>query len=144
MKVQLERKLGSCPSRILCIICRQGFEALRIRALLYSDSGLIQGDVCPDCLKLKASGIKQKLRESELSLQAELEGSRVASQQALLPECSAEAVRLPRFYEWWLKQVEIFSQESQELEAARLGLSSCHCGRRSRLRIVFEDDRKPD
>jgi hypothetical protein len=78
---------------------------------------------------------------------AELEGSQSipARQLALeLLEFSQEDVKLPTFYKWWLKRIEIFSQESQELEAARLGLSNCSCGRRSHLRIVFEDDTELD
>lgn len=149
MKIRLERKLVSCPHHLLCMVCGQKFEARRIRTLLYTDKGLIQGDVCPNCLKLKANGIRQKIKEQSrlLMRQAELEtsGSTFARQLALeLLECSGEDLRLPTFYEWLLKRIEIFSQESQELEAARLGLSNCPCGKRSHLRIVFEDDSKLD
>lgn len=150
MEIRLERKLVSCPSRLLCRVCRQGFEARRIRTLLYNGSGLIQGDVCPNCLKLKASGIKQKMKEQSewlIKQAAELEDSQSipAHQLAIeLLEGSQEDVKLPKFYDWLLKRLEIFSQESQELEAARLGLSNCSCGKRSHLRIVFEDDTELD
>ena len=145
MKIQLERKLAFCPELLLCTVCRQSFGVDKIRALLYSDAGLLQGDVCRKCLKLKASGIKQKLQEQSqlLMRQVEFAGHQAVSLRQLAIErlqCSEEEVRLPRFYEWVLKQIEIFSQESQELEKARLGLSNCSCGRRAPLRITFEDD----
>ena len=111
MKIQLERTLATCPSKLTCIACRQPFDVGRIRTLLCNDQGLIHGDVCPDCLKSKASGIKQQLK------------------------VFTEDIKLPKFYQWWMKKLEILSQETQELENARLGLSK-RCNRqRSRLRM---------
>ncbi len=156
MKVQLERKLTSCPSQLQCVVCHQRFAPGAIRSLLCSDRGLIQGDVCPHCLKLKASEIKQKIADYSYQLTQQLESDRGVNatkaialrQQALeLLSCAAEELTLPTVYDWLLKRIEIFAQDSQELEAARYGLSGCACGRqgflqnKTRLRIRFEDDR---
>lgn len=146
MKVQLERKLSSCPDQLGCFVCDQKFIVPTIRTLLCTDAGLIQGDLCPNCLKLKASGIRQKIRaqSGQLLKQAEQDPTRSLPlrQRALeLLSLAQEPLTLPSFYHWLSKRLEIFSQETQELESARLGLSrSCSCGKRSRLRILFEDD----
>jgi hypothetical protein len=152
MKVQLERKLNSCPEQLRCAVCQQGFSVGKIRTLLYSDRGLLQGDLCPACLKLKPGGIKQKIRAQSRRLlyDATSSGERSATSQQLaldLLACADEAIRLPNPFDWMLKHLEIAAQESQELEAARLGLSNCPCGKRwgdsdqrkSHFRIVFQD-----
>ena len=68
MKIKLDRKLTSCPDILRCIICRQAFKVSIIRPLLYNDRGLIQGDICSQCLKLKAEEIKQRIREQAMLL----------------------------------------------------------------------------
>lgn len=117
MKIQLERTLRTCPARLICIACRQPFEVGKIRTLLCNNEGLIEGDVCPDCLKSRASGIKPQV------------------------QVFAEDIKLPKFYHWWIKKLEILSQETQELENARLGISNCRCNR-ERLRLIFKEDKK--
>lgn len=152
MKIQLERRLTSCPDNLRCTACNQMFGVGQIRLLLRNDRGLIQGDVCPDCSKLKPSEVKQKManRAAQLIQQSAQSSSEAvfSRQRALeLLETSKEAIERPTFWQWILKRLEIFSQESQELELARFGLSSCACRSRwhnfsskePRLRIVFED-----
>jgi hypothetical protein len=146
MKVQLERKIPTCPEQLGCVVCQQKFTVPNIRSLLCTDAGLIQGDVCPTCLKLKADGIKHKMRERSglLLKQAELDQERSLSlrQRALeLLAASQEDITLPTLFTWMGKRLEILAQETQELEAARFGTgNSCACRKRSRLRIVFEED----
>lgn len=145
MKIKLERRLTVCSDRLKCIICRHSFATPHIRALLYSDAGLLQGDVCSNCLKRKTSEMQQALRDHSRQLLAQ---SRVNDPRSLVLErsafelldCAAEAIQLPTRFDWWLKHIQVFTQASQELESARFGLSNCACGKRSRLRIVFQDD----
>jgi hypothetical protein len=145
MKIQLERTLTSCPNTLRCAVCSQTFEVGRIRTLLYSDRRLLQGDICPNCFKLDAKAIKLKMRQQaeHLLSQPALANSRSLAPQNLaleLFEVSKEEIKFPAFYNWVAKKIEVFIQESQELEAARLGLSNCQCGRRSSLRITFMED----
>jgi hypothetical protein len=137
MKVQLERRMSSCPNHLQCTVCGQKFETPKIRALLYNNQELIQGDVCSDCLQLKTDEIKQKLRE-RAHLLRQIEQTTIQQQAIELFAAAEEELKLPTFYERWLKRLEIFSEETQELEAARFG--ACACRKRSRLRIVFEND----
>jgi hypothetical protein len=55
-------------------------------------------------------------------------------------EISAEEIKRPTFYQRWLKHIEIFVQENQELEAARFRLSNRTVEQRSRLEKAFEHD----
>ncbi len=145
MKIKLERTLTSCPDKLRCTICSQIFDIKRIRALLYGDRSLLQGDVCPQCLRLNADAIKLKIRE-----RAEVLLSQPVSSISRLPypqntglellELSKEDIKFPGIFDWLTKKIEIFAKESNELEAARLGLTNCRCGKRSNLRIRFEED----
>lgn len=116
MKIQLERTLSTCPSHIKCVACSQPFEVGKIRSLLYDRSGLIQGDLCPDCAKAK--NLPEKLH-------------------------TTESIHRPKFYDRWLKQLAILSEATQEIERARFGsLRRCECQQRKPLRIRFlPDDR---
>jgi len=113
--------------------------------LLTKNDGLIQGDLCQDCLKSGSTAIRTKLKEQasqqllqELNSHASVAQYRLALEQL---EATDEEIQLPRFYQWWLKRLEVLSQETQELENARLGLSSCQCGKpRSQLRITFQEE----
>lgn len=137
MKIKLERKLTSCPERLRCIVCSQVFELGKIRTLLYNDRGLIQGDICLECMKLKADQIKQKLREQALVLMEQTElcssPTRFPHELALeLLDSSTEDIKFPTFYQRLIVKISSLSPETQELEATRLGLSSGKWGRRSR------------
>jgi hypothetical protein len=145
MKIKLERKLINCPNPLKCKVCHQGFEVSKPRTLLYSDRGLLIGDICPRCVKRETSEIQRLLKQQGNHLMAPSQGrgaQTIASyQQALeLLEISTENIKLPTFYQRWLKHIEIFVQETQELEAARFRLSSRAIEQRSRLEKAFEHD----
>lgn len=146
MKIHLERTLATCPKKLLCTTCGQLFEAGKLRALLYSDRGLLQGDVCHDCIKLKPSEIRNQMRDrASLLLQQPCDPDcrPTAHERALeLLEVAQEEVKFPTFYHWWFKKLTVISEESQELEAARLGLKGCYGEERSRLQKMLEDDRE--
>ncbi|WP_404788828.1 hypothetical protein [Altericista sp. CCNU0014] len=136
MKIHLERKLSSCPDRIPCTVCHELFWVPDIRALLYSDNNLLQGDVCPECVKLSASKFQQKLRNQANRFVQEAfthpERSDAFHARAVeLLETSEEKIKFPTFLQWSIKKIQIFCEESRELEAARLGLDRYGCGGRS-------------
>jgi hypothetical protein len=148
MKVYLERKLSPCPDTLKCVACNEWFMPRSIRSLLLEDNGLIYGDLCPCCAKSGAEGIQQQLRIKAASLmnQACNHPSSIELYRQGLEwrERSEEAIAVPRFYQWWWKRFEILSQETQELEKARMGASACQCGRRrSPFRITFQDEQNP-
>jgi hypothetical protein len=137
MKIQLERKLSACPDQITCIACHETFWVRNIRTLLYGDNNLIQGDVCPECMKLSASQFQQKLRNqaNRLVQVASIHPERhdvIQDRAVELLETSEEKIRFPTVLHWLAKKIQIFSEESRELEAARLGAEQCRCGGRSR------------
>ncbi len=144
MKIQLECTLGTCSPKLPCIACQRTFEVGRIRTLLCNDQGLIYGDVCPDCLESKAIGIQHKLKQRAVQQMSkyrkgECQHSIRAYRSALeLLELAEAPLKLPSFWQWLLKKLEVLSQETQELENARLGLSKCEC--RSDLHIRFQDE----
>ncbi len=145
MKIKLERKLNTCPNPLNCKVCHQTFEVSKLRTLLYSDRGLLIGDVCPRCVKREPPEIQRLLKQQSNLLMAPSQGrgaQTIASyQQALeLLEVSTEEIKRPAFYQRWLKHIAIFVQETQELEAARYRLSSYTVEQRSRLEKAFERD----
>jgi hypothetical protein len=145
MKIKLERKLTTCPDKLACATCHTGFAAGRLRALLYSDRGLVLGDICPACLKLEAADIRRLLRKESNRLMSHPKGSYSQTislhRQALeLLETSEEEVQFPMLYQRLIKQFQIFSQESQELEAAKFNLSSRSLSQRARLERMFQLD----
>ncbi len=132
MKIQLERKLSSCPERLTCVVCHELFWTTRIRALLRDNHGLIQGDVCSTCMKLETSDFQKALRNqaNRLLHESTLDPDRADLLQARaieILETSEERIKWPLFFHWILKQIEIFGEETLELEAARFGASSCQC-----------------
>ena len=132
MKIQLERKLSSCPDQITCVVCHEDFWSRNIRALLYSHNNLLQGDVCPSCLKLKASRFQQKLRNQANRLIQEsivTPGKlQILQDRAFeLLETSEESITYPTVFQWILKRLENFAEESRELEAVRFRSNPCHC-----------------
>jgi len=139
MKIHLERPLPYCPPTLKCIVCGNGFGVGSIRALLCNDTGLIYGDVCPTCVRSHAQGIRQKLSDKLLGFLSQHRGCDEAAIE--LQELLQEDLHLPPFYQWWWKTLEIFAEETQELERARLGLSHCRCGQaKKQFRIVFQDE----
>jgi hypothetical protein len=141
MKIKLERKLSSCPEHMTCIVCHEPFWVRDIRTLLYSDNNLIQGDVCPACMKLSASRFQHKLRNQanrlvEVAIANPERHDLIQARAVELLETSEENVRFPTFLQWWIKKIQVLSEESRELEAARLGLDQCRCDRRSLSRIT--------
>lgn len=139
MKIQLERALSSCPNQMTCIVCHETFWVRNIRALLYSKNNLIQGDVCPSCIKLTASHFQKKLRNQANRLMQESRASNIAPARVQLLqdraveilETSEENIAYPTMFQWFFKRLEIFAQESQELETARQQSRLCECERRS-------------
>jgi hypothetical protein len=125
MKIQLEHRLRSCPKHLGCISCGQTFASNRLRALLCRDSGLIEGDLCPRCIKQGADRIRLNLRDRATKLMLQLDAQPSPESQARgfeLRAVAAEALTMPPAYQWWLKKLEIFHTESRELELARRGL----------------------
>jgi monoamine oxidase len=53
---------------------------------------------------------------------------------------SQERIKLPNFWQWLIKKMSIASEEYQEIEAARLGLTQCSCQQRSELERLFEKE----
>jgi hypothetical protein len=144
MKIQLDRKLATCPKKLLCTIRSTPFEVGKIRLLLYTDRGLLLGDISAECLKLSSSEIRAKLRERACAMLQDdevndLNGSREDALELL--QAAQETVRFPSLIDWWLKKFEIFSEESQEVEAVRTGLSDYYVLERSRLQKMLDDDR---
>jgi hypothetical protein len=142
MRICLERKLTTCPDRLVCTVCREPFFVGKIRTLLHSDRRLLQGDICSVCLKLSATGIRKKMREQASLLMQQPAACFVQTipchDRAIeLLEASQEEIRFPTFLQWWLKKLEIFSEESQELEAARLRTKQ-----RSHLQKMLDDDQE--
>lgn len=147
MKIQLERKLESCPHQLVCTVCNQWFEVGKIRALLSNNKGLLQGDVCPECVKLPASSIRSRLREraSLLLQQSELSEALMISvrDRALeLLQVAQEDVKFPSLLDWWFKKLEVRSAESQAVELTRIGETDLYLAERSRLQKMLEDDRE--
>lgn len=145
MKIQLDRKLATCPKKLLCTIRNTAFEVGKIRFLLYTDRGLLLGDVSPECLKLSSSEIRSKLRERAGAIlqDDDIDQYRSSSRDYALEllQAAQEDVRFPTPFDWWFKKFEIFSEESQEIEATRTGLSDYYVLERSRLQKMLDDER---
>jgi hypothetical protein len=99
----------------------------KIRTLLYSNKEWLQGDICPECLKVGTEGIKAKMNVVRLLTQLSSNRSQNVSASELafkLLETSEEDVQFPTFYQWFLKKLEILLLGSRELEAAELEVFS--------------------
>ena len=143
MKLQLEQALETCPKQLQCVVCGQDFRPSPIRTLLCNDKEWILGDLCSHCTSLKTRPLQQKLRERSTTLFLQAKSKKDRNNPSLqlaqeLLETAQEDLTKPYFYAWWLKQMEILAQESPEVEAARLGLSQCHCRQRSDLNRIFK------
>jgi hypothetical protein len=142
MKISLEAKLRSCPNYLRCVVCDRLFLTNKIRTLLYSDRGLLQGDICSHCLRLKANTIRNKLREKALINLINTDKlnrpNSIHKPEALeLLALSKERINFPSSWQWLLKKIEIFSQENRELESSRLGLTQFSCEQRLQLERLF-------
>lgn len=144
MRIQLDRKLTICPKKLLCTIRNTPFEMGKIRLLLYTDRGLLLGDISPECLKLSSAEIRSRLRERACTLlqDDDITPNDSIRERALeLLQAAQEDVKFPTPLDWWFKKFEIFSEESQEIEATRTGLSDYYLMERSRLQKILDDDR---
>lgn len=131
MKIQLERKLTTCPNRLQCTVCDRLFEVSRIRALLYSDRSFIQGDICPKCMQLKAEQIQQKLRDRAMMLMEEpfCDPSTSPHEALELLETSTEDIKFPTFYQWLIKHLNILPRKSQQPQTPMSWLSNFRSNR---------------
>jgi hypothetical protein len=133
---------------LLCTVTSTAFEVGKIRIFLYTDQGLLLGDISPACLKLSSSEIRYKLRDQACAILQTEEAacdrcSSSTRERALeLLQAAQEHVRFPSAFDWWMKKFEIFSEESQEVEATRTGLSDYYVLERSRLQKILDDDRE--
>jgi hypothetical protein len=83
----------------------------RIRALLLNNRGLIQGDVCSECVHLPSNEIRLLLADqARLMLeQPSLFQPQVEAPDAValaLFEASQEEVKFPSLYQWFVKTIE--------------------------------------
>lgn len=154
MRIRLERKLSSCPKLLRCTVCDRMFEVGKIRALLHNDEGFIQGDFCPECMKLSVETIQHKIREQAMLLLEQTDDSdgKISPQSRAMEllECSTEELKFPSFYHWLLARLDVFSSASPALKAAESELYDRGYGRqsrqaqsrkwRSRLWMFFEKD----
>jgi hypothetical protein len=141
MKIQLERTMAPCPPSLGCAVCKQSFQVNKIRTLLFSNQGLLWGDICPTCLKSKSGRIQQQIKQQATHLLEHHQDDLTAYKDGLEKlAAAAEPIQFPTFYQWWLKRLEIFSEASQEIEKARFGRSPCGCQQRSRLQMLFDQE----
>ncbi|MBE9014019.1 hypothetical protein IQ250_27905 [Pseudanabaenaceae cyanobacterium LEGE 13415] len=135
--------MTTCPKNLICTVCNTAFEVGKIRLLLYTDRGFLLGDISPDCLKLSSSEIRTKLRERACAMLQDDNPERDQLRDSALEllQAAQEPVRFPTAFDWWVKKFEIFSEESQEIEATRSGLSDYYVLERSRLQKMLDDDR---
>jgi hypothetical protein len=143
MKIKLERKLTSCPRSLRCKVCSQIFEVGKLRNLLYTDRGLLMGDVCPQCFRKEAHEIQHLLKQQGNWMMEPRKGigaQTIATHRHALElvELAAEPVEFPVLYQLWLKRIEIFMQENQESESTRFQRSSWVGMQRAQLEKVFE------
>lgn len=146
MRIQLERKRYPCRDTLRCTVCQQMFHVGQIRSLLHQDSGLLQGDVCPACARLTATDFKQKMvLNARILLQKEsLHDAQTMTLHARtleLLEAAKEPIKFPSFWQQWLMQLDVFAQDTQELEAARFGLHDHAHPWRSQPHPFLDDDR---
>lgn len=144
MKIQLERKTNFVPEKLNCAVCRKVFTVGRIRNLLYSDRGWLEGDLCADCMKSNSATIQAKIKERawlllQNSHSIESEPIFTGKRASELLKISQETVKFPKFWQSWWQKMAILVEESEELEKARFGLSKCYCQERQRLEYLFEE-----
>jgi hypothetical protein len=145
MKISTERIFSHPSQAVYCVVCGQPSLAEPYRAILSSDRGLIQGTVCPQCCKLKAIDLQQKLHDRGMTLlrqsyQLDEQGGELRDRAQELLQLAQEPVKSPNFLQRWFKQMTILSEETQELEAARLGQERICCQQRSRLERLLKQD----
>ncbi len=115
MKVQLERRLTSCPSEIECVVCRKRFEPQVLRSCLCNDQGLIQGDCCPKCLKLGSDYILEAMSDQTKKIREKLDSM-------FLESVAENKVKLPTILQRLSKSLQVFLEESYELQIAKMAI----------------------
>jgi hypothetical protein len=144
MKIQIERKPKFFPDRAKCVACRQIFPVQSLLNLLYSDRGLLQGELCPGCAKSNSAIIQAKIKEQAWSL---LQNSQLLKSDSIsigekvceILVTSQETVKFPSFWQLWRKKLAIWRVESAELQQARFGLTKGYCHKRQQLKYLLED-----
>jgi hypothetical protein len=145
MKIQLEHKLISCPEQLSCVVCQQHFYTPTIRSLLTNDQGLIQGDVCPACLRLTPDEIKHRLRERALhsiTHRRSRNATTLAAQEFALDllRASNEPFRLPGWWPWLQARLQGLLSMPEEGNLNHFQLSEAAWSQRSRLQIIFDQE----
>jgi hypothetical protein len=143
MKIQIERKPNFLPDQVNCVACRQIFPVQRLLNLLYSDRGLLQGELCPECAKSNSAVIQAKIKEQAWLL---LQNSQLLKSDSIfigeraseLLAISQETVKFPSFWQLWCKKLAVFQQESAELQQARFASNKGYCHQRQQLKYFPE------
>jgi hypothetical protein len=144
MKIQIERKPKFFPDQLDCVVCRQAFPVGRIRNLLYSDRGLLQGELCLECVESNPTVIQAKIKERAWFL---LQNSQLLKSDAILTgerasellAISQETVIFPGFWQLWRKKLTIWREERNELQQARVSSASCYSQKRQQLEHLLEE-----
>lgn len=144
MKIELERTTRFVPNKLSCAVCIKAFEVEPIRYLLYSDRGLLQGDLCQSCRKSSASAIQARIHERAWSLsqkttQTPCEEVEIEEKVTEMLSLAEENIIFPTILQHWLKKMEIAAEESMELERARFGLNKCDCEKRQQLEHLLKE-----
>jgi hypothetical protein len=132
MKIQIERKPKFFPCQVNCVACRQIFPVQRMLNLLYSDRGLLQGELCSECAKSNSAVIQAKIKEQAWSL---LQNSQLLKSDSVfigeraseLLVTSQENVKFPSFWQLWFKKLAIWRATSTELQQTRFGSTQGYC-----------------
>ncbi len=143
MRILIERVLADHPQTLTCVVCGDVINVDLRRAILYDDRGLIQGDVCPRCVKSQPTAIKQKLHDRAFRLLHQArewdEGSGERGDRAVeLFRLAQENVTVPNVLQRWFRELQLLSEETQELEAARRSHDRVCCQQRSRLEQLLK------
>jgi hypothetical protein len=147
MKIQIERTPKFFPNQINCVACRQIFSVDRIRNLLYSDRGLLQGELCPECAKSNSTVLQAKIKEQAWLLLQNPEllssdSTFIGSRAIELLIISQENINFPSIWQLWRQKLAIWRAESIELQQARFGSinsTECYCEKRQQLEQLMEE-----
>lgn len=144
MKIQIQRKPKFFPEQVNCVACRQIFPTQRILNLLYSDRGLLQGEICPECAKSNSADIQAKIKEQAWLL---LQNSQLLKSDSILMServseilaTSQEIVEFPSFWQLWFKKLAIWRDASADLQQARFVLTKGYFHKSQQLKYLPED-----
>lgn len=143
MKILLERTPAYHPQKFSCTVCGNAIQADLRRAILYDERGLIQGDVCLQCTKLKPTELQQKLRDRAFLLLHQADewdecSSERSDRASELFRLAQEKVERPNILQRWFRQLQLLSEATQELEAARRRQEVVCWRQRSRLEQLLK------